>query len=533
MPGAAARPLSARHALPGDLRRATLDAVILPFPIRVPVLKALLFTCVLVLVELLEGTDPRYSALIFCFFMLSVFAFNVAGGLSRPSGAYIFFFSVLVVDVGTVYKALLGEPAQSNLQEPLLLMSTYVASIAGMFLAAFLARRIATTKTGVAGLLNVTSYSYYEAALGSLALYFVITFAPSLIPGSGGQLLHSLQVVNPFSPLVMLLGTVAAVKDSRGWRSTNTLTVCAMAYFLWMGMLTFSKQGMFTPAACWVIGVAWARFRLRFVHFVALGSFIVFAYMVLVPIAQIGRDAVVTGTTDERVDLLVGYLTDIPGLRHQQASWEAPPDLDYRMYYYNQPHGLMDRLSMLPNDSVLVQWSEQGHYFGYLALRFYFENWVPHVLDPHKLEGVQVGGNAYMHEMGGLSDLDTTTGISFSPTAEAFHIDGWRSLLLVAPAVWFMLFVTSDAVCGDIRLQPLGMLYVLVFAHVAPEGLLGGAIELTRIGNLAVTLGIYFCGHVAPILGMLLRGKPAFRSDRLMHTSVSGPFRPGELGTAP
>ena len=49
----------------------------------------LIFSALLVLVQLLEGTDPRYSGLVFCFFMLSTFAFNVAGGFTRPSGAYI------------------------------------------------------------------------------------------------------------------------------------------------------------------------------------------------------------------------------------------------------------------------------------------------------------------------------------------------------------------------------------------------------------------------------------------------------------
>ena len=488
-------------------------------------MRAFLFTCLLVLVELLEGTDPSYSGLVFCFFMLNVFAFNAAGGFSRPSGAYIFFYAVLAVEVGTVYKALLGEPAQSNLQAPLLTMSLYVASIAGMLVAVYLARRIATTTTGIAGIMNVRSFNYFEAALGALALYFALTLAPFVLPGNGGQILHSLLILNPFMPLSMLLGTIAAVKDSRGTRSTSVLTVLSMTYFfIEGGLMTFSKQGMFTPAACWVIGVAWARFRLRFVHIAVLGAFMVFAYMALVPMAQIGRDAVVTGTAEERIGLVEGYLSDIPALRRDAAAFEIPADFDRRMLYYNRPQGLMDRLSMLPNDSVLIQWTNQGHLFGYLALRFYFENWMPHLIDPHKLEGLKVGGNAYMHEMGGLAEADETTGISFSATAEAFHIDGWRAILVIAPLIWFMLFLTCDATCGDIRNQPLGLLYVLLFAHVAPEGALGGAIESVRIGNVAAALGIFFCGYVAPVLGLLLRGRPLVRENRVMHRPVSGPF---------
>jgi len=68
---------------------------IIPFPVRIPIFWAFLFTSLLVLVQLLEGTDPRYSALVFCFFMLSVLAFNTAGGLSRPSGGISSFFPCL------------------------------------------------------------------------------------------------------------------------------------------------------------------------------------------------------------------------------------------------------------------------------------------------------------------------------------------------------------------------------------------------------------------------------------------------------
>ncbi len=518
----------------GEQRRgsqATLKPVILPFPTRIPVLIAFLCTCGLVLVELLEGTEPRYSGMVFCFFMLSVFAFNAAGGFSRPSGAYIFFYSVLAVELGTVYKAILGEPAQSNLQTPLLAMSLYVASIAGMLVAVYLARRLATTTTGIAGMLQVKSFNYYEAALGCLALYFLMTYAPYFLPAGGGQIFHSFLIVNPFAPLTLLLGTIAAVHDSKGWRSTNALTVFAMLYFFWQGMLSFSKQGMLTPVACWVIGLAWSRFRLRFVHLAFLGAFIVFNQMVLVPMAQIGRDDLVTGSVEERTALVEHFLTDIPGLRHRAASFVAPPDLDTRMFYYNKPQGILDRLTMMPNDSVLMQWTDQGHLFGYLAIRWYFENWVPHLIDPHKLEGIRVGGNAYMHEMNGLAEADTTTGISFSPTAEAFHIDGWRGVLLLAPAVWFLLFVTSDATCGDIRRQPLGLLYVLVFAHIAPEGLLGGAIEMVRTGNIGFTVGVFFCGYIAPIVGTLLQGRVVFQGAPTPAQASPGAFRPGALGT--
>ena len=499
--------------------------MVISFPTRISVPFMLLFSALLVLVELLEGTDPRYSGLVFCFFMLSTFAFNTAGGFSRPSGSYIFFFSVLVVEIGTIYKAILGQAADSNLQEPLLMMGLYVASIAGMLAVVYLARKIATTTDGIAGIFKIKTINYSEAALGCLILYIFLIFGPAVLPEFGGQLLHSLQLINAFLPLAILLGTIGAVHDSAGRRSTNALTWITMLWTFWsFGMLGFSKQGMFTPMVCWILGIAWTRFRLRFVHLVIIAAFVYIAQGILVPIAQTGREEIADGTYDARVDVIERDLEDIPALQRRYHSWEPSSDLDRRMFYYGEPRGVMDRLSMMPNDSVLVQWTAQGHLFGYLAVEYYFLNLVPHLFAPHKLEGVQVGGNAYMHEMGGLADDDLTTGISFSPTAETFHIDGWRGILLLAPAVWLLLFVAVDAVCGDIRKQPLGLLYILSFAHAAPEGGIGVAIDLLRMLNGSFIFGLLFVGYVAPTLGMLLRSRGSLVNNRPLHRPGAANF---------
>ncbi len=499
--------------------------VTLPFPTRVPLFPAVVFTSVLVIVQLAEGTDPRYSALIFVFFMLSVFAFNVAEGLARPAGAYILFFSLLVVDVGTVYKALLGQAAQTNLEQPLLVMSTYVGTMGAMLIAALISRKFVTTKHGLAGLLQVGQFDYRASALGCLVVYGLMITAATTLPEHGGQVLHSLIVVNPFLPLSVLLATVAAVKDSGGRRSTSIISLVGMAYIFGDGLTAFSKQGMFLPVVCWLIGAAWARYRLRLKHLVFIVCFCVFAQTVLVQISA-NRNDVQTGTLSERVGLIEHYLTHIPELRRRAREWQPPSDLDWRNYYYGSPQGLFDRLTMLPNDSVLISFSDQGHYFGYRAIGIYFEDWIPHLLSPHKLAGVSVGGNAYSHEMGGLADSDTTTGISFSPTAEAYHIDGWRGVLLLQPLIYLMLFASTSAVCGDIRRQPWGLFLVLDFAHVAPEAMLGGAISATRLGNIGIALAIFFCGYITPVLGMLLSGR-RMPMDREITRSSTNRFRGG------
>ncbi len=41
-------------------------------------------------------------------------------------------------------------------------------------------------------------------------------------------------------------------------------------------------------------------------------------------------------------------------------------------------------------------------------------------------------GNIYSHELGGMiAEDDSTTGISFSPSGEGFHIARWTGVLIV------------------------------------------------------------------------------------------------------
>lgn len=487
--------------------------MVLPFPARIPVFKAFVFTSLLVLVQLMEHTDPRYSALVFAFFMLSVFAFNTAGGFSRPSGGYIFFFSVLAVDIGTVYKAFTGQAAQTNLQQPLLLMSAHTALMAGMLLAAYLTRMFVKTQDGVAGLMKVREINYSESALGCLVLWIIMTQILPQLPGGGGQILHSLNIVNPFLLLCVFLGTIGAVRNSGGRRSTTPLTIAVLIYMFVSGVLIFSKQGMFTSVVLWVIAASWARFRLRPFHIVSLLAFAIYAQMVLTPMASLRNEP---KNDQERWAMAEYYLFHYEALKKHVSPYKPSTELEWQFLYYGKPSGIWDRLSMLPNDSVLVSFSDQGHYFGLKAIRYYFENWVPHIIDPHKLQGVAVGGNAYMHEIGGLADEDYTTGISFSPTAEAYHIAGWYCILVLAPPIYFLLFMTADAVCGDIRRQPWGLITLFTFAHLAPEGGIGGAIGIVWLGNFAIAFAVFCCGYITPVIGSLFGGGVARAHSRAM-----------------
>jgi len=171
---------------------------------------------------------------------------------------------------------------------------------------------------------------------------------------------------------------------------------------------------------------------------------------------------------------------------------------------------------MISPDDIMMAYTAKGHFEGIDPVVNYFENIPPHFLAPNKQ--IRYSGNYYAHEIGfGLGADDYSTGISFSPVAEAYHCEGWGGIFWLLPLLWMMLFSTADFVVGDLTKYPWGLMVVVWFAHLAPETLLGGIIYFMGMGNFGMFFAIIVVTRIAPIIGALFSGRtvsPPTRSIR-------------------
>ena len=163
---------------------------------------------------------------------------------------------------------------------------------------------------------------------------------------------------------------------------------------------------------------------------------------------------------------------------------------------------------MISIDDALIDVTEQGHVFGLSPLLYDLFNLVPHFIWPDKPRLIALG-NIYSHEIGlahysSAGEDDTTTGISFSPTADAFHMARWTGLMLIAPGLWFVCFFVMDYVCGDTRQSPWGLLMFAMCAHIAPEGMMNGPFYLTTFGPMVVIFVTLLSVYVLPVIGNVL-----------------------------
>jgi len=471
-------------------------------------------------IQQIEHTDLLFSLLYYAFLILSVLAFNLAEGFTRLTGAYIFWYSTLIVIVGVTWKAVVGEPADSNLYSPLLGMSLYTTSMVMLVLVTVVNRRFDVRDMGIGGGFSKGELHYTAAGLGCLVVWYGIIFANELFGQAPGGLVSALVQVNVFGSLGLILATIGAIKDSGGRRSTSLISLVGFAYFEYLGVASFSKQAMLTPIVCWLVGAFYSRLKLRFSHILAMVALAVFAFGAVSPLSA-SRDLAEGLDYPGRIALAANLLIHYPVLRAHVKDLEENGQAGGVNNYYDKPQGsLVERLSMIPPDDELFTYTAKGHYEGLAPVIEYFGNLLPHTLNPNKT--ITFSGNYYAHEMGvGLAEDDVSTGISYSPVAEAFHCLGWGGVLWLLPAIWLLLFTTVDFVVGDMAKYPWGLMVVVWFAHAAPETLLGGMIYYIGYGNFGMLVAIIVVTRIAPILGSLFLGRTPAPSGRRLQGARS------------
>lgn len=486
----------------------------LPFPERIPVKYAVSFAALLGIAQVAEGTTAIFSLCSFFFIIIATLAFNRAGGFTRPSGGYVFFYAVLAVIVGLFWKVVLGEPGNSNLTQPNLTIEAALGCISAMYFAVFVSRKLMTKKA----LLDevVKQGDMFRASVGCLVMGIVLAVV-TVIPHQSGSIISALGQLNQFLPLAIILGTISQIRRTGGASSVSLPAVIAGLIIFCIGLVGFSKQGIFLPPLCWLMAAASQRYKITLNQTIGfiLGMFFLGYY--LVPYAQYGRDYR-TGTYSGDIGVSLSLLSNLGDVR-QQAQQAAAAQADQgRQGYFNTPQGFLDRLQMISPDDALLNVTEENGTIGLAPIALEFENVIPHFLWPGK--PVINMGNMYAHEIGSIAPDDFTTGISFSPMGEAYHTEGWGGIFLLAPALWIMLFILFDYLCGDAHKSPWGLLAIILFSHVAPEGMLGSIFYMCTYGAVGIIFAAFTAGYVMPILGSLFIGmqRPSLSGSSAVHS---------------
>jgi hypothetical protein len=444
--------------------------------------------------------------------MIATTAFNLAGGFVYPSGWFIFFNAALTSIVGITYKVFLVEPGQSNLRAPLTTMLAYCIGMTSMMFVVMLVRKIAPRR----GLLAEMGFGddMQRAALGAFVVGAIIE-GLSYTVQENGSIFSALRQINFFTQMSILLATFYQVKKTGGRASTNWIVWTAGIYlFILGGILGFSKFGALVSFVTWLSAAVAAghNFTRKQVLVVFFGF--VFFQMYLVPYSQVGRNLRADEpslASDSKVAL--SLVTHLGEIRDEYGKEQRDTLLDEtRPHLYSTGQGFFDRLNMLGPDDALIAYTDEGNREGLLPTWWAIANIVPHFI--WKDKPFYFTGNMYAREIGMIADENDSTGISFSPVADAYHQAGFFGVLLIVPPTLFVLFLVMDSLSGDIRKAPWGILFCVLCSHSAPEGMIGGQIYVATYAALGVILMALMAKYVLPLISGLLTNSDRTRVRR-------------------
>jgi hypothetical protein len=325
--------------------------------------------------------------------------------------------------------------------------------------------------------------------------------------------MSAINQVNRFFPMAIILGVIHAIRRSGGTRSISLPVLLAAGFSLSIGILGFSKEGMLTPFLCWLVAAASQRYKVSRTQIFGSVLAAIFTFQYLVPYAQFGRSYRSADDNVGGIGNSIFLLSNLGYVREQYLEDSGDTFDESTGYgYYNEPQGFFDRLEMISIDDALIDHTRKFGTFGLYPLLASYQNLVPHFL--WKDKPVVFFGNVYAHEIGMLSEEDNTTGVSFSPVADAFHMDGWMGVFAVAPLMWLLLFTVFDSLCGDVRKSPWGLLAIVTFAHTAPEGGLGIIAYLVAYTVFAIVFAAVMAAYLMPVLGTLFIGPEGIQIRR-------------------
>jgi len=475
----------------------------LSLPERIPLTLAFIFASAVFLLQQIEHTTLYFSACSFLFIVVATLGFNIGGGLTRPSGGYLFFFAMFTLILGLCVKIALGESGDSRLLRPRITITAYLIGICTLTLAVLASRKLSRSRPFLAK--AVTDRNLRPATAGCLFMGILLTVLTHTVERGSGTAFSALIQINRFTEVSLILGVIGAIRRSGGRSSVDTMVLLAGAtLFLIDGIFGYSKEGMFSPIACWTVAAASERYSVSRNQIFFGAAVLVFLSYYMVPYSQYGRTQFVPGVS-ANIAVAERLLENLPQVRKiYEAEAKQNAEVDGGSYF-SKPVGILDRLVMVGVDDKLIDATVQRGPKGYLPILIDLEALVPHVFWPGKPN--VLWGNVYAHEAGvNIPEDDFSTGISFSAIGEGYHLGEWAGLLLLCPVVWTVSFVCFDSLCGSIRSSPWGLLVLTYFAHAAPEGYLSGLIYATAYVGFAIAFAAFTAGYIMPLLGVLFIG---------------------------
>jgi hypothetical protein len=448
----------------------------IPCPISIPLVPGMLFFGGLLAVQLVEGTDPVFTVLMMMAQIFAVMAFNTLGGFSHVAGSFCLFSVLPNVTVPEIAHALVLQPGDFNLLEPL-----RTAGVCAVYYASFYAAaRFVVSLPAPRPYLDRVKFTVVElhaisiiAVLGVVGISVWGTLAGG-VKESGSALAAAAHFYPALNSLSVVVATYVRLQSTQGRSAMNWYVALILGVTTLPGILFASKEGMLTPLFCWMVVCAISGYQFTRTQAAALAGAMLFAWFYVYPFSQNARVAVrAAESTSDRIAVIEHYFTDPSDFPNEAET----TDPDFAEYGESSAKlRIIQRFSLLASCGMLVNADQVEGFTG-------VERYLPALvmIVPHFIwldRPIPITSNELGHKAGfRIARSDTSTGIAIASPALFYDLGGWLALPVYTILGFGIFFYGLRCMVGDARGESVwGLMLIgstaMLAGGISPAGLI-------------------------------------------------------------
>lgn len=454
------------------------------------------FGLVLLIAQFATGTPLAFALLVFAGLVAAGLTVAVLGGVTTLPGFCVAMLALKFLVVSQVSKTVLFEPATSNLSYPMTTIGALVIGMFGLLLAAWCTRLIGVRRVIIEGERDVDKL--HAAAIVSLSIGLFSYLVVKLFAGGEGGgirvggVFGILRQLSFFLGLSIALGTACTIVRSGGTRLFSWLNAIPFSVQFLMGFVDAGRMKMIEPVVLLLLTALAFGYRFRPRHGLAALVAVAFGYFFLIPFGHVARSETRDPDFERNIASTMEFLE-----RHfvSREGWkqfynqydESLADLGNS--YFDEPNGLLDRLSLIkPMDMLVAGTVEEGE-SGWETVSHGFKMLPPRKLYPQK---PPIGtGTILGHRAGVLDESDNGTQVSFGFIADSFSSFGWLGVAVIPCLIGLGFFLVYGSLVGPLRDNVWCVSMMAHFQHYFAENSIAAMI-LTIFQQSIVFLFAYF-----------------------------------------
>lgn len=414
---------------------------------------------VLLTLQLWSGTLPVFAFLMALFCLLTYLAIKEAGGIATMTGFCVFYLAFQNVLISQIAKVVFWDPADHKLQQPVTTIEVYVCVMAGIYLAAVVARRMGTLRRQplfppITDPTRLMWIAYISTALYVFLTVYVTRGTTDAETGAHnfGGLAGILQQFS-FLGFAVVSSTAYIITASRGRRSLGLVNLIAISIPFLSGILGASREGITSAVVLYFVTCFAFRFRFRLINYAVLIGGACFAQYILFPYALYAREFVRTPDIQKNIQRASSILLDVISdpVRYQKMQQKSSRDYRTELVYeyYDKPEPSLDRYTLIKITDGLVDATLRDGNTGADTIMPGITMPIPRFFLPDK-PFMSVGNLVAHREPGLIGKEDHTTGITTGFAGDAFGSYSWVGAVLIPFLLmlgWFcgLRYTTQDS----------------------------------------------------------------------------------------